>query len=175
MNFFAIQVMSGREDEFLQFISKSRPDVPFHHIKKKVMIRKLGKTLPQVSSVFPGYLFFQWDGDEISPALISSIRKTKNYIRFLPASDRIAPLTSQDAEIIRRLLSLGRELGPSLVTFDENNRIKVINGPLMGLEGSIVKVNKRKRRAKVALDMNDSPIFFDLSFEVLEAVKAPAE
>jgi len=44
----------------------------------------------------------------------------------------------------------------------------------MGLEGCIVKVNKRKRRAKIRLDMNDSPILFDLSFEILESLKEPS-
>lgn len=171
MYFYAVQVMSGQEEDFLRFIALSRPDLAFHHIKKSMTIRKAGKHITQSIPLFPGYLFFQWGEPELTPAVISSIRRTRHYIRFLPASDRIAPLNALDSEIIRRLLSLGRELGSSLVTFDENNRIRVIEGPLMGLEGSIVKVNKRKRRAKVALDMNDSPIFFDLSFEVLEVAR----
>jgi transcription termination/antitermination protein NusG len=42
---------------------------------------------------------------------------------------------------------------------------------LMGLEGCIIKVNRRKRRAKIRLDMNDSPILFDLGFEILEKLQ----
>jgi len=44
----------------------------------------------------------------------------------------------------------------------------------MGLEGRIIKVDRRKRRAKIQLEMNDSPISFDLGFDVLEAVKGTA-
>lgn len=58
---------------------------------------------------------------------------------------------------------------PSLVRFDENQKIKVIEGPLQGIEGFIIKVNKRKRRAKVKLDIAESVIILDLAFEVMEA------
>jgi transcription termination/antitermination protein NusG len=43
----------------------------------------------------------------------------------------------------------------------------VINGPLKGLEGKIVKVDKRKGRAKVKLDLYDESFLVDLSFELL--------
>jgi len=39
----------------------------------------------------------------------------------------------------------------------------------------IVKVNKRKKRAKVRLEMNDSPILFDLGFELLESLDKKAD
>jgi transcriptional antiterminator NusG len=68
-------------------------------------------------------------------------------------------------------VAFGGEIGSSLVAFDENNRITVIQGPMMGMEGRIIKVDRRKKRAKVRLEMNDSPISFDLSFEVLESIK----
>ena len=92
-------------------------------------------------------------------------------MRILPATESIKPLNDRDAEIIRHLLSFGKEIGPSLVTFDENKRIKVIRGPMMGMEGLIIKVDMRKKRAKVRLEMNDSPITFDLGFDILESIK----
>ena len=174
MNFFAMQVMSGREDAFIELLKKTLPDQAIYNIKKKMPTRKMGKAINQVSCIFPGYLFFQFPEERLSAQLVSILRKTRHFMRILPANDNIKPLDDRDAEIIRQLLSFGREIGPSLVTFDEKKRIKVIKGPLMGLEGCIVKVNKRKRRAKIRLDMNDSPILFDLSFEILESLKEPS-
>jgi transcriptional antiterminator NusG len=174
MNFFAIQVMSGREDAYVELFSKTRPDQNVHNIKKSIRTRKKGKLINQITCVFPGYLFFQCSGDKPSPELLMTLKRTRNFMRVLPATDNIKPLNDRDTEIIRRLLSFGKEIGPSQVMFDENNRIKVIRGPMMGMEGMIIKVNKRKRRAKIRLDMNDSPISFDLSFEILEAIKEPA-
>ncbi|HWP69240.1 MAG TPA: transcription termination/antitermination NusG family protein [Rectinemataceae bacterium] len=174
MSFFAIQVMSGREDAFIELFQKALPDQVVYNIKKKMPTRRMGKPISQVSCIFPGYLFFQSPDDKPSPYLVTQLRRTRHFMRILPATDNIKPLGERDAEIIRQLLSFGREIGPSLVMFDEKKRIKVIKGPLMGLEGHIVKVNRRKRRAKIRLDMNDSPILFDLSFEILESVQENA-
>lgn len=171
MNFFAIQVMSGREDAYMELFSKTRPDLTIYNIKKKIRTKRLGKPINHVTCVFPGYLFFQFPDERLSPEVIFTMKRTRHFARLLPATDNIKPLSERDTEIIRRLLSFGREIGPSLVMFDENNRIKVIRGPMMGLEGMIIKVDKRKRRAKIRLEMGDSPISFDLSFDVLESVK----
>ena len=171
MNFFAIQILSGREDAYIALFSKSRPDLSIYSIKKKIRSKKMGKPITKISCVFPGYLFFQTEGEKPSPEIISAIKRTKHFMRILPATDNIKPLGERDAEIIRQLLSFGREIGPSLVMFDENKRIKVIRGPMMGMEGRIIKVDRRKKRAKVRLDMNDSPISFDLGFEILESIK----
>ncbi len=171
MSFFAIQVVTGREDIYIELFSKQRPDQPLYSVKKKIRSRKRGKPTIVTTCLFPGYLFFQYEGERPTPELVSDIRRTKYFIRILPGTDKIKPLGERDTAIIRQLLSFGKEIGSSLVSFDENNRIKVIQGPMMGMEGMIIKVDRRKKRAKVRLEMNDSPISFDLSFEVLETVK----
>jgi transcription antitermination factor NusG len=53
----------------------------------------------------------------------------------------------------------------ALVRFDDNDRIVVIEGPLKGLEGSIIKVDKRKQRAKICVDFGGTAHTMDLSFE----------
>lgn len=171
MSFFAIQVMSGREDAYIEFFSKTRPDQDICNIKKKIKTRRKGKPVTMISPLFPGYLFFQYPKEKPFAELITVFKRTKYFIRFLPATDNIKALNDRDSAIIKQLLSFGGEIGPSLVTFDENKRIKVVRGPMLGMEGWIIKVDRRKKRAKVRLDMNDSPITFDLSFEVLESIK----
>jgi transcriptional antiterminator NusG len=57
----------------------------------------------------------------------------------------------------------------SKVRFDEKNRIVVIDGVMKGLEGNIVKVDRRKGRAKIRLDIYDNSFLIDLSFEAIEA------
>jgi transcriptional antiterminator NusG len=44
----------------------------------------------------------------------------------------------------------------------------VLYGPLAGLEGRIVRVDRRKKRAKISLDLYDDSFFVDLAFEVIE-------
>ncbi len=45
----------------------------------------------------------------------------------------------------------------------------MIQGPLQGIEGFIIKVNRRKHRAKVRLTIAESVMILDLAFEVMEA------
>ncbi|MFW5689149.1 MAG: KOW motif-containing protein, partial [Spirochaetota bacterium] len=45
--------------------------------------------------------------------------------------------------------------------------IEVKEGPLAGLEGRIVKVDRRKQRAKVRLDLYQESFLVDFGFELL--------
>jgi transcriptional antiterminator NusG len=60
------------------------------------------------------------------------------------------------------------------VYFNDNSRIVVIEGPLMGLEGRIVKVDRRKGRAKVSLDLYNDSFTIDLAFEVIGSAEPAA-
>lgn len=171
MNFFAVQVISGREAVYKELFSRHRADITIHHIVKSTPSRKGGKPVKIQSSVFPGYLFIQYPDDTLSSELVQAIRKTKYFLRILPSTDNIQSLCSRDSEIIRHFISFGREIGNSRVIFDENRKIRVIDGPLAGYEGNIVKVNRRKRRATIQLDICNSQMTIILGFEILEALE----
>ena len=57
----------------------------------------------------------------------------------------------------------------SIAYFDENKSIRIVSGPLKGLEGMIVHVDRRKGRAKVRLAMYDNSFEVDFGFDSLEA------
>ena len=46
----------------------------------------------------------------------------------------------------------------------------VVEGPMMGLEGLIVKVDKRRKRAKVMLSLDNKAYPVDFGFETLEQI-----
>ena len=46
--------------------------------------------------------------------------------------------------------------------------IVVIEGPLKGIEGNIIKVDKRKQRAKIRVEFAGTAHTMDLSFEDIE-------
>ncbi len=53
--------------------------------------------------------------------------------------------------------------------FDENKRIRIVAGPLKNLEGMIVRVDRRKGRARVRLALYEDSFEVDFGFEALEA------
>ena len=49
-----------------------------------------------------------------------------------------------------------------------NKRVKIVEGPLKGMEGNIKKVDKRKGRIKVAIPLMKREVLVNLSFEMIE-------
>jgi transcription termination/antitermination protein NusG len=171
MQYYTIHVLTDSEDDFarrlLPVLGRDRLIAP----KKLMPIRRRGVTRKELRPIFPGYLFIQSEGILDEPDLYWTIRRTEGFIRFLRESSSPSPLSERDLGLIRHFISFGEYADTSKVTFDENDRIVVLEGPLKGLEGSIVKVDRRKGRAKVVLDMYDSKIPIDLGFEVVERLK----
>ncbi|MCE5255941.1 MAG: hypothetical protein LLF89_03755 [Spirochaetaceae bacterium] len=171
MSFFAIQVVTGKEDCFKDNFNVGRPDIQCFNIKKKMTIRRKGKMVQEITCLFPGYLFLVYPEEQLSPGLIHDLRKANWFLRILPATERTSPLNDRDSALINQLISFGKEIGPSLVAFTPDKKIRVIKGALMGLEGLIVSVNRRKRRVRVKTQLSDSPFVFDLSIDILETVE----
>jgi len=171
MQYYTINVLTGAEDDFVRRISpiveKERVILP----KKLMPIRRRGVQHKELQPLFPGYVFLMSDNILEELDLFWAVRRTEGFVRYLRESSSPSPLSERDLALIRQFISFGEFADTSKVTFDENDRIVVLEGPLMGLEGRIVKVNRRKGRAKVVFDFYDTLYPVDLGFEVVERVK----
>ena len=169
MDYYVVQVSTGKEKNFIEDAEfKNKFDELSYSIvfpQRILKIRKAGKVTEKQLPVFAGYLFI--GTDEISKDLYQHLRRCKGFYRFLPNNQEPRFLEGRDLEILNQFISFGGLAKISQVVFDENDRIKVIEGPLSGLEGYIVRVNKRKGRATVCLDMCQTACSIDLGFEIL--------
>lgn len=170
MKYFAVQIQTTKEDSYIELVNKKldfRTDKQnFIFLKRCLPIRKKGKVTNELKPLFPGYVFVK--SDEIDSELYNIMRTTQHFVRFLPDNKQIRNIEHRDLTILEHFLQLGGVAKISSVVFDENQRIQVKEGPLKGLEGSIVKVDKRKKRAKVSLDFANTQFVIDLAFEVIE-------
>jgi transcriptional antiterminator NusG len=171
MNYYVLHVKTNSEELFIdranKALQKKEVNQEFFFPKRKLYVRRRGKRIEEVKPVFPGYVFL--GADEISPDLYQALKRTKFFFRFLKDNHDVRPLCGADLDILAKFLSFGPVAEVSKVTFDENDRIVVSGGgPLSGLEGSIIKVNKRKQRVKVRVDFSYQSFVFDLSYEVIE-------
>ena len=168
LNYYALQVKTNGEEKFMRQARAQIPDIPFslHFPRRALDICKGGKIKPSHFAVFPGYVFLEIDKDDDIHQYLYFFRKTDGFYRFLRSNLDITPLHDRDLEIILHFIKIGIS-GKSKVCFDENSRIMVLAGPLSGLEGNIVKIDKRKKRAKIKLDLYSDSFFIDLAFEVI--------
>jgi len=175
MQYYTIHVLTASEEDF---VSRLAPILGAQRLllpKKKLPIRRRGKVSQVLKPVFPGYVFIESDDILTELGTFWAIRRTPGFIRFLRESAAPSPLSEHDVGLLRRFISFGEYADISKVSFDENDRIVVLEGPLKGLEGQIIKVNRRKGRAKVLLDLYGAAFPIDLGFEVVERVKSGGE
>ena len=168
MPYFVIHVKTGGEEEFLNRSEAilDKKEIRFIWLRRSLRIRRRGEWIETLAPIFPGYVFIE--AKKITPELYLQIRPIPGFYRFLQSNENIEPLSERDKELLLHFLSFGQVVEKSVVYFDEGKRIRVMSGPLKELEGKIVKVDRRKGRAKVKLDMFQNSFLIDFGFEVLE-------
>ena len=168
MPYFVIHLKTRSEDEFIARAESMLDDgeARFIWLRRSLRIRKRGEWIETLAPIFPGYLFVE--AQEISPELFMKVKRIPGFFRFLQNNENIEPLSEGDKKLISHFLSFGQVVDKSVVYFDAGNRIRVVSGPLKELEGKIIKVDRRKGRAKVKLDMFENSFLIDFGFEVLE-------
>jgi transcriptional antiterminator NusG len=172
MDYFAIQVKTRGEEKFIRLFNALHPQsgLSLHFPRRSINIRRKGVLVPSTAAIFPGYVFIEAEQEDIVSHQWK-FRRTDGFYRFLKSNQNIRPLADRDLELVLHFVKkAGPIAGISRVYFNENARIVVVDGPLMGLEGRIIKVDKRKKRAKVKLDLYDDSFAIDLAFEVIGAL-----
>lgn len=169
-HFYVLQTLTGDEQRFISLAQENlqrqqRTAVRLWWPRRRLTIRRRGRRVSSLAPLFPGYVVTEAAG--IDQDLLRLFRRTSGFVRFLRDNTDIRPLEGPDLELVRHFLSFGEVIDRSRVSFDVNNRIVVQEGPLKGLEGRIVKVDRRKGRAKVKLDMYENSFTIDLGFEVM--------
>ncbi len=167
MNIYVVSVQPGRERDFTATAAKSLDpaDATFLFPQRQLTIRKKGKRREILAPIFAGYVFTLTN--QITRDLFIAIKRLPGFYRFLESNERIRALAGSDLELVSHFVRFGDVIGKSLVSFDARDRIQVQSGPLEGLEGRIVKVDRRKQRAKVKLDLYEDSFLVDFGFESL--------
>jgi transcription termination/antitermination protein NusG len=177
MEYFVLQVKTRGEAKTLKLARSALqveglPEEPYGRLlfpQRTLTIRRRGKTATETAAIYPGYLFLE--AEKIYPEVYWALKPVEGIFKFLKSNTNIKPISGEDRKILVHFLDHGETVRSSTVTFDENRRIQVLEGPLKGLEGRIVKVDKRKRRAKVRLSMYENSFMVDFGFELIH----PAE
>lgn len=141
--------------------------------RRKMEHLKAGKRVEAEVALFPGYVFLRSDNG-LDPGLYARIKALPGFTHFLKQGKEISEVRGKDLDLLSHFLRFGEVTPTSQVVFDENQRIRVLSGPMEGLEGQIVHVDRRKRRAKIQLDFDHGIFTVTLGFELMtEATTTP--
>ncbi|MCI0458288.1 MAG: hypothetical protein L0Z62_15090 [Gemmataceae bacterium] len=107
--------------------------LPLHHRQRRISGKLRSTHLP----LFPGYLFLHGGSEARLHAL-----ETNTVVRSLPVPDQAR--LHADLVRVHRLVTSGTDLSPE-GQLCPGTRVRLIDGPLAGLEGTVLKQGKRLR------------------------------
>jgi transcriptional antiterminator NusG len=174
MSFYVIQVQGGIEHKFLGVARRMQPELALRLLwpRRQLKVRRNGKWFSTLAPIFPGYMFVQLE--KVETDTYWNLKRLPGFLRFLESNTNIVPLNLSDTALLQHFLSFGEVVGSSAAWFDEDKRIRVISGPLKGMEGRIVRVDRRKGRARVRLELYEESFHIDFAFHALEPEREPA-
>src|SRR5215468_141128 len=115
--------------------------------------------------VFPGYLFVRHAMDKTSYV---EILKARGVVRILDGGwSRLTPIPADEVDAIERLVRSGVPLLPHAY-FHQGDRVRVVHGPLMGLEGLFVREQPNKGRLVLSINLLQASVAVEVDTASVE-------
>ena len=173
--YYVIQVKTSKEDKTIEELRRHLTSDSFNDIfSPKYMKREnhKGVWIDKERTVFPGYIFI--DTDNIKE-VFHQLYYVKDYTRLLGREENkenFLPLNEYETRMIDILYGKQNDhvLGISDVSIKEGMNVKVLNGPLFGLEGLIKKVNLHKRLVTLSISIGGRPQNINVSIDIVSEV-----
>lgn len=173
--YFVIQVMVSKEKDMMDQICKNIDSslvlnlfVPTRERMKKIN----KKWVKYEERCFPGYIFIETNKPK---EVAKELRKINGFTKLVGFGDigkiSYIPLSNKEEVMINKLLGKDEDntkIKLSRVTISEGKKVKVIDGPLIGFEGTVIKYNLHKRTAMVDIDFDGKIISVQLGIDVVE-------
>ena len=152
--YYVIQVKTGKEQQAIEDILKNKPDDASFDVfapYRKSLRKYKGVMREVVERCFPGYIFVEtYDVQR----LFKQLYFTPGFQKILGRegdTDNFVPLDKDESRMIDILYSANnnRITEISNIEVREGEMIRVLDGPLAGLETQIKKVDLHKRTVTV--------------------------
>jgi transcription antitermination factor NusG len=111
--------------------------------------------------LFRGYLF-----TKISMRKFEEVRRTNGIVTYVRFNGKAATLGEGEIHRIQQLITDPEDLEVVYTTFEEGERVQVIAGPLMGIEGLVVQ-HKGSKKVAVNIEKLGHSILVDVPIQNL--------
>lgn len=170
---YVVQVFSGREQRACDLILRAaaeHPDeggsalkecfVPRYQVEQKFK----GEYRIVERSLFPGYVVALTSDVNALNELLS---KVPDFTRLLGSGESFVPLDRAEMGLINAFTHKKQRTVLVSRAVSVGDKVNIIDGPLVGHEANIVKVNRRKGTARVELSMFGRTINVELGLSVM--------
>ena len=170
--YYVVQVKTGKEKQAITDILKNKPDDPDFDVfaPYRISIRKYKGVEKQViERCFPGYVFVETNNVN---DLFIQLYWTPGFTKLLGReadTNNFVPLDQDEARMIDILYARNNDRITQISNIEvkEGEMIRVLDGPLMGLETKIKKVNLHKRKVTIEYTMCGRLVSSDIAINIV--------
>lgn len=173
--YYVIQTQTGKEQKTIEEIN-DRVNTSFAYeafMPLFVQLKKIkGEWKEVVKPYFPGYIFVEVDKEAYVKEIFKQLTYVPSFTKLLGRqglSDIFEPLNDIEERTINILCSkhMDRVTKLSSVQVKEGMKIQVLDGPLLGQESIIRKVNLHKRTVTISISVGGRENLVDLGIDIV--------
>lgn len=174
MYWYVLFVRTGTEykvEQYLRKILNADIYTPFLPIIE-VFFKISGIVKNEFKPLFPGYIFIETDilGEEFIKAMNVLACDLCDIVNILRYSETEIAMRDDDKSFLLSLFNENYCVKPSKGIIKQN-KIYITEGPIMGLESNIKKVDRHKRLAWIELKLMNSFHLISLPLEIIEKIQ----
>lgn len=166
---YVVQVLKGREDAMAELIGRVATASVVEECfspKYATEMKVRGRWVPCERDLFPGYLVAITNAPRELEVVLAQVPE---FCRVLAQGGKFVPLGREEVEMIGAFTERGERTVPMSHAVKEGDRVVVTEGPLVGREGLIRGVDRRKSIAMVELDVCGRKIATRMGLSVVSA------
>ena len=161
---YCIHTRSRHEETVYQRLANKKVQVFLPKLevwsKRKDRRKKIQKAL------FPGYLFVY---EILNPRLGLEILKTPGVVKILGNEAGPVPVPDAQIESIKQILN-GKAAVSPFPYLKEGQLVRVVDGPLRGCEGFLIKIKEEKEKLVISLDLLRRSVSVEIESASIEPV-----
>jgi len=187
MRWYAIFVKTGKEEEVKQALERQITSCVCCIPKRMVPEKRNGQFVHVVKKMFPSYVFIRV---HMNFNLYYQIMRNSNALYFLnflnkrdrsfwnnswddmPEGDFFKWIPDEEMDPILELINLQNDTMEYSTFCLKQDHLAIVEGPLMGMENKIKKINKRSMRAKLAIHFMGVENLVDIGFRYPDSYAA---
>ncbi|MCR4676111.1 MAG: hypothetical protein K5634_02640 [Sphaerochaetaceae bacterium] len=167
--YFCLSCLTGKESQAVENVQKYleeniAEDFSVWFPQKINRDKKKGVYTEHKFPLFPGYLFIYWGGEDEINFPFHEIRKIPQIVKILKYENNSHALLGSDYNFAHWIHENDGEIKPSRVFCKEGSRLRIISGPLVGMDANVIKVDKHHKRITLRFTVGDKTS--DISFSV---------
>lgn len=168
-NWYAVQVRTGKEQDTADLCRKIVDDdilweafIPRYERMKRYQREWHKEQLP----MFPGYIFLVTERVE---ELFYRLKKVPELTKILGDGREFIPIKDEEKALLQQM---GNEehVTEMSVGYIAGERVVILSGPMMGMEGKIKKIDRHKRMAVLEVGMFGRWVDVKVGVEIVEKV-----